>query len=82
MFNFLKNDFHSKVYQIDLTKIDDNLSYIKNNKFISEFKRTKKKLTENYHVEFQNYFLANQIDLIDRIIKKDFLSRKKEFLTQ
>ena len=76
---FLKNVFHSKVYQIDLTKIDDNLSYIKNNKFISEFKRTKKKLTENYQVEFQNYFLANQTDLIDRIIKKkiSYLEKKR-----
>ena len=64
---FLKNVFHSKAYQIELSKIDDNLSYIKNNKFTSEFKRTKKKLTENYQVEFQNYFLANQIDLIDEL---------------
>ena len=71
---FLKNSFHSKVYQIELSKIDDDLSYIKNNKFISEFKRTKKKLTENYQVEFQNYFLANQIDLIDKIIIKKISS--------
>ena len=31
---FLKNVFHSKVYQINLSKFDDNLSYIKNNKFM------------------------------------------------
>lgn len=75
---FLKNSFHSKVYQIELSKIDNNLSYIKNKKFTSEFKRTKKKLTENYQVEFQNYFLANQIDLIDKIIKKKITSLEKK----
>ena len=40
---FLKNNFHSYVYQIQISKIDDDiLSYIKNKKFTSEFKRTKK----------------------------------------
>ena len=76
---FLKNSFHSKVYQIQLSKInDDILSDINNKKFTSEFKRTKKKLTENYQVEFHNYFLVNQIDLIDKIIKKKISSLEKK----
>ncbi len=76
---FLKNNFVSKVFFIDLTtNYDTYLNKIKNKKFLNEFQRTKTKLIEQSNIEFYNLDINNEELKIEEILeqKKNFLERK------
>jgi Protein involved in cellulose biosynthesis (CelD) len=71
--SYLKNFFQSKVYQINLNgDMEDYLKSIKNKKFLSEFKRTEKKLFLDFEVKFE-HFTKYQNDLKP----SDFIKQKK-----
>lgn len=74
---FLKNSYHSKIYQINLSNTgSDYIFNIKNKKFTSEFKRTKKKLLENNNFKFEINTKYEQSKLIEKIIIKKISTLK------
>lgn len=67
---FLKNTYHSKVFQIKLYENNvDYLTTLKNKKFTTEFLRIKKKLLEKNKIKFENLH-KNTSKFIFSIINK------------
>lgn len=79
---YLQNNYFSKVYLVKLTNSDiDYLSLIENKKFISEFKRTKKKLLENNTIKFSSVVGLRANNLISNIMFKKISSLEKRGLS-
>ena len=79
---FLKNDYHSKVFQIKLDeKSNDYLSSIKNKKFVSELRRTKKKLFDKNKVVFEEPKLEDKKIFIKKIIETKNSNLKEKNIT-
>ena len=79
---FLKNNYHSKVFLIQLDgKSNNYLSLIKNKKFVSELKRTKKKLFESNKVVFEEPKFEAKKNLIKKIIETKTSNLKEKNIT-
>ena len=76
---FLKNSYHSQVFQIQLHENEaDYLTTLKNKKFISEFSRTRKKLLEKNNIKFENLSKNADIFISDIIKKKIYLLKERK----
>jgi len=79
-FEFLKNFNYSKIYLIRLPDQYENyILNFKNKKFLAEFLRTKRKISENYNILFKQIPITNNdLTVADIVNKKiDYLNKKK-----
>ena len=75
---YLFNDNHSCVYQLQLKRLEnDDLDFLKNKKFKSEFNRTRKKLLEGNSISFDANYIENKENLIENIILKKISNLEK-----